>query len=95
MQDPALLLAAHRVLGEPLFLLGELALARAHQEQGIALYNLQQHRSLAFLYGLDPGVMCLNFAALTLWHLGYPDQTLKRSREGTAVKVERWRNVVF
>src|SRR5262249_43632331 len=55
--------------------------ARAHQEQGITLYDLQQHRSLAFLSGLDPGVMCLNFAANTLWHLGYPDQALKRSRE--------------
>jgi predicted ATPase len=30
---------------------------------------------------MDPQVMCLNFAALTLWHLGYPDQALKRSHE--------------
>ncbi len=88
VQDPALLLAAHRALGEPLFLLGELALARAHQEQGIALYNLQQHRSLAFLYGLDPGVMCLNHAANVLWLLGYPDQALKRSHEALILAQE-------
>jgi len=65
LQDPALLLVAHRALGEPLFALGELALARVHLEQGLALYNFQRHRSLVFLYGFDPQVMCLNFAAFT------------------------------
>jgi class 3 adenylate cyclase/predicted ATPase len=88
VQDPTFLLLAHRALAEPLFLLGELASARAHLEQGIALYNLQQHRSLAFLYGFDPGVMCLNFAAFTLWHLGYPDQALKRSHEALIMAQE-------
>ena len=70
VQDPALLLEAHRALGHTLFWLGELSSARAHLEQGIALYDPQQHRSLAFLYGLDPGVACLCFAAWALWHLG-------------------------
>jgi predicted ATPase len=88
VQDPTFLLLAHRTLAEPLFLLGELAFARAHLEQGMALYNLQQHRSLAFLYGADPGAMCLNFAALTLWHLGYPDQALKRSYEALTLVQE-------
>lgn len=75
LQDPALLLVAHHVLGDTLFWLGEFAAAREHAEQGIALYDPQQHRSLAFLYGgYDPGVGCLCKAALNLWHLGYPDQ---------------------
>ena len=51
VQDPALLLEAHYALGLTLFWLGEFAPARAHLEQGIALYDPQQHRSLAFLYG--------------------------------------------
>ena len=55
-QDPALLLEAHRALGQTLFCLGELASARAHLEQGIALYDPQQHRSHGFLYGMEPGV---------------------------------------
>jgi class 3 adenylate cyclase/predicted ATPase len=87
-QDPALLLVAHRALGEPLFTLGELAPARAHLEQGLALYNLQQHRSLAILYGMDPEVMCLNFAAFTLWHLGYPEQALQRGHEAIRLAQE-------
>jgi predicted ATPase len=88
IHDPALLLSAHRALAEPLFLLGELPPARTHLEQSIALYNPQQHRTLAFLYGLDPGVMCLNFAALTLWHLGYPEQALTRSQEAISLAQE-------
>jgi predicted ATPase len=60
---------------------GELVPARAHLEQGIALYDPLQHRSHAFLYGYDPGMMCLSFAAWGLWLLGYPDQALARSHE--------------
>ncbi len=82
LQDPALLLVVHVALGQTLFWLGELAPARSHLEQSIALYDPQQHRSFAFLYGgYDPGVACFCLAARTLWHLGYPDQALKRIHE--------------
>jgi adenylate cyclase len=61
---------------------GEPSPARAHQEQGIALYDFEQHRSLAFRYGsFDPGVGCFNFAGMGLWHLGYPEQALQRSSD--------------
>ena len=33
----------------------------------------------------DPGVGCLTHAAVALWHLGYPDQALKRSEEALAL----------
>ncbi len=81
VQDPALLLVAHDVLGDTLFWLGKFTAARAHLEQGIALYDPRQHRSRAFLYGYDSGGACLSFVALALWHLGYPDQALKRIYE--------------
>jgi TOMM system kinase/cyclase fusion protein len=82
VQDPALLLQAHRALGITLRFLGELTAARAHLEQGIALYDPLQHRSLAFLYGgSNPGVACLCYVADLVWVLGYPDQALKRSHE--------------
>ena len=56
VQDPALLVEAHHALGQTLFFLGELALAREHLEQGIALYDPQQHRSLPFsMEGMTPG----------------------------------------
>jgi predicted ATPase len=50
-------------------------------EQGLRLYDAQKYRAHAFLYGQDPGVVCLSFMALTLWLLGYPDQALARSNE--------------
>jgi class 3 adenylate cyclase/predicted ATPase len=84
--DPALLLQAHIVLGITLFWLGEFTPARVHLEQGVVFYDPQKHHPLAFLYyGLDPGVFCLSWLALTLWNLGYVDQALKRSHEETTL----------
>ena len=39
-------LGAHFVLGQTLYLLGELASAREHLEQGITFYDPQQYRFL-------------------------------------------------
>ena len=72
-------------LGLPLFFLGELASAREHTERGIALYDPQQHRSHAFLYGLDPGVICLSFAALACGILAIrtsPEEKPRGARPG-------------
>ncbi len=88
VQDPALLLEAHEVLGWPLLWLGEVASAHKHVEQSIALYNPQQHRSYAFRYWHDPGMACRSIAAWTLWFLGYPDQALQRSREALTLARE-------
>jgi class 3 adenylate cyclase/predicted ATPase len=78
MQDSTLLLVAHHALGMTLFFLGEFFRCREYAERGITLYDIQQHRSLAFLYASsDPGVFCQGSAARTLWNLGYPDQALK------------------
>jgi predicted ATPase len=87
-QDAALLLAAHRALGATLLWQGEMPLAREHLEQGIALYDPQQHRSLAFVYGIDLGMTCRIHAAWVLWLLGYPDQALKRSHEAITLAQE-------
>jgi class 3 adenylate cyclase/predicted ATPase len=81
-QDPAFLLIAHGTLGDTLLWLGEFTAAQSHAERGSALYNPQQHRSLAFLYGgHDLGVSSLLWRALALWHLGYPDQARNRMHE--------------
>jgi predicted ATPase len=87
-QDTTCLIAAHWVLGGSSFLLGELPAARAHLERSLALYNLQEHRSLAFVYGHDPGMSSLSFAALALWQLGYPDQALKSSQAAVSLARE-------
>jgi DNA-binding winged helix-turn-helix (wHTH) protein/tetratricopeptide (TPR) repeat protein len=89
-QDPALLVGAHDMLGQTLFLLGEFAPARAHLEQAIALYDPQHHGALALLLGgEDPGVVCRSFAAFALGLLGYPDQSLRRLHEGFTLAQEQ------
>jgi predicted ATPase len=81
-QDAAMLVAAYSMLGTTSFYLGENASARVHLEQGVALYDPQQHRSHAFLdVGTDPGVLCFIYAAQVLWLLGYPDQALTLAQE--------------
>jgi predicted ATPase len=87
-QDPALLLEAHRVLGQTMFWLGEIASARAHLEEGMALYDPQKHRSHAFVYGQDPAVACLSSVAWAIWMLGYPDQALRSVHEALTLAQE-------
>ena len=88
VQEEELLLVAHSVLGDTLIWLGEFASARAHLEQGMALYHPQQYRSHAFLYGYDSGVHCLSFGAWALWYLGYPDQALRRIHDALTLAQE-------
>jgi predicted ATPase len=88
VHDAALLLLAHLALGGTLYLVGELPPARAHLEQGLALYDPQEHRVLAFHYGLDLGVWCLSYVAWPLGLLGYPDQALTRIQEALTLAQE-------
>jgi predicted ATPase len=88
VQDPALLLVAHHAVGGTACFLGEVTLARAHLEQGLALYNSQEHRALAFRYGMDLGVWCLSYGAWPLWLLGYPDQALTRNNAAITLAQE-------
>jgi class 3 adenylate cyclase/predicted ATPase len=84
--DRALLLEAHHAMAPTTLWVGELESTRRHCEQGIALYDTEQHRSLAFLYGgHDPSVCCRMHAALALWMLGHPALALERSRSGLAL----------
>jgi class 3 adenylate cyclase/predicted ATPase len=74
VQDAALLSAAYRALGSTLMYLGAPATAHLHLAQGITLYDAQQHRASAFLFGEAAGLVCRSHDAWTLWLLGYPDQ---------------------
>jgi predicted ATPase len=76
VHDPALLLEADPQLGSLALFLGELASARAHFAQAVALYHAQQHRSHALVYGVDPGVVSWSHGSHVLWLLGHPIQAL-------------------
>ena len=68
-------------LGATRLCLGALPAARAHLEEGRARYTPDQHRTLVFRMGQDPGVACRLYVAATLWLLGYPAQALARLHE--------------
>ena len=74
-----------RALGTTLFFWETSASAHTHFTQGIALYDPQQHRASAFLYGEDAGVVCRSSCRWALWYLGYPDQGLARSQEAVTL----------
>jgi len=84
--DPALLTYAQIARGTTSYWMGEFLQTRANLENAITLYDPERHRPLIFRYGgPDTGVRCLSYTALTLWHLGYPDQALKRGNEALAL----------
>jgi predicted ATPase len=85
---PVPLLIGHRILGISLFWTGEIAQARKHLDQAVALYQPREHRPLAARFGHDPGVASLINRAFALWSLGYPkaaledaDNAVKKARE--------------
>jgi len=85
-QDPELNLQAHHALWTTSFFLGNFVQTREHAEQGMIIYDPQQHRSHAFIYGgHDPGVCCRYFSAPAMWFLGYPDQALDRVNEAVSL----------
>jgi len=81
--NPALRLEAHHAMGPSTLWSGDPDAARRHGERGMALYDPEQHRSLAFAYGgHDPGVCCRMHSSLALWILGYPEAAIERCRAG-------------
>jgi TOMM system kinase/cyclase fusion protein len=75
--DAGLVLQARHALWPTHFFRGEFVEAREDLAEGLALYDADRHRSLAFTFGgHDAGVCGLSFDAVTRWALGYPDQAL-------------------
>ncbi|MBI3757391.1 MAG: AAA family ATPase [Deltaproteobacteria bacterium] len=87
-QDPTLLMVAYRSLGSTLFHLGEFGAAQAHLAQSLTLYDAQRHHFHVFLYGIEPGIFGLSYTAWDLWHLGYPDQALQKSKAACTLAQE-------
>jgi class 3 adenylate cyclase/predicted ATPase len=80
-------LVGHRALGTVYLFLGSFRLARLHLKQVLALYDPEQHRSLASSYLFDPCVVAASYIAIAELALGYPEpvlqvnKALERARE--------------
>jgi len=81
MHETPLLSQSHSTLGSIMYFQGEVAPAQQHLEQSLSLYEPQTHPSRVLHYVSDPRVTSSCIMAMALWHLGYPDQALKRSHE--------------
>ena len=74
-QDPGLLLQAHHSAWTTLFGLGDDCTALRHAEEGINLYDIQEHRTHSSRYGgHDPGVCARMVGGLAAWFAGFPDR---------------------
>ena len=84
LDDPGVWMEALFLKGVVLFYRGDFIGARQQYEKALANYDDRERTRLwAFRVGEDAGVTHRCYLALTLWHLGYPDQALKLSRETT------------
>ena len=80
--DPGMFMEALMLLGVTLFYRGDFTSARAHQEKALAQYDdRDRNRLWAARVGEDAGVTNRCYLALSLWHLGHPEQALKVNRE--------------
>lgn len=67
---------------------GDFAQAVEHAQQGLTLYNPEQHVTLDAYYGDELGISCHYWAAHSLWFLGYPDQALAKVRNALTLAEE-------
>jgi predicted ATPase len=79
--EPLLLAEARTVVGFAAAYNGNLAAARVHLEQGMALYASAQPRASGSAVGEDPGVICGAHMAVVLWLLGSPAQALQQAQQ--------------
>src|SRR5262245_6769799 len=81
--DPAVLVAAHNMVGLGLFYGGQFDESLAHCERAWKLYDPEQSfiRLRALSVDHDSGLSCSAHTALALMVLGYPDRARARMRE--------------
>ena len=86
--DPALLLEAHRALGETLFLLGSWPAPEPTWSRALPSTTRSSTAPLPSAMGRTPGWCAVPMQRMALWLLGYPDQALQRSQEALTLAQE-------
>jgi class 3 adenylate cyclase/tetratricopeptide (TPR) repeat protein len=86
--DASLLVSANLSAGCPLLWQGKFPECLTRMERVIALYDRDAHRSLAYVYGENPGVSSRAYASMALSYLGFPDRALRMIEEAVAVAEE-------
>jgi class 3 adenylate cyclase/predicted ATPase len=82
------IMIGHRQMGLSLLHTGDVADARTHLDQAIALYDSAEHRPLATQFGQDVGAASLSWRSIAWWLLGYPDAALADTERALSVARE-------
>jgi class 3 adenylate cyclase/predicted ATPase len=91
------LMIGHRTMGSTLAFMGDLAAAKVHYNEALALYRAAEHRQLMTRFGQDLRVTCLAFHSMLMWLLGYPKAALDgaESALGEARRTEHAATLMF
>jgi predicted ATPase len=82
LNDPGMLMEALFLCAVAALYRGDFSGARQHCERAISEYDDRERtEAWASITGENSGVGVRCYLALSLWHLGYPDQALQLSRE--------------
>jgi predicted ATPase/class 3 adenylate cyclase len=85
-KDTELELQAHHAAWTTTVWTGKLDAALEHVQAGLAIYDIDAHRTHALRFGgHDPGVCGYGQGALALWLRGYVDQAFASAQEGIAL----------
>jgi class 3 adenylate cyclase/predicted ATPase len=82
--DSHTLTAGHYWMGLADIYSGNLAAARRHLEEGLALYDPERDRAKAARLGFDIRMVCHAMLGLVLLDQGYPDEALRHAEEAIA-----------
>jgi tetratricopeptide (TPR) repeat protein len=75
----------HELLACSLFHQGDFDDALGHAERGLAVFDEEYLNPVRAAYGINAGAACHNWAAMSLWALGYPDLARTRAQEAVAL----------
>jgi predicted ATPase len=82
--DSLVLAAGHSMLAYAAWWQGDVIDVRDHSRQGLAFYNLDQHRAAVSAYNQNPKIICGYLDALAAWVLGYPAQANRAMQQALA-----------
>ena len=79
------LMVAYRVMGSTLLCIGEFQSAKQHFEDRLRSQSAKENGSCIISSVVEPQAASLLLLSWVLWFLGYPDQSLSRVLEASAL----------
>jgi predicted ATPase len=84
-KDDGQRLQAQSAAARTFYFRGEIGRAQPHFDAALALHDPARHRALTSIYGQEPGVLVMGFAAHNVWFSGYPDRARELMRRSLSL----------